>query len=127
MKSELLYVELVPKDSIHTGPAWIGYGQFNRSRKTVYFDGKIFGKGRSPLGNFVDIVSGEYYWISGVKRNGQDRHWAGFGKISIDKNAVSEYLEIIKEDKLPKNRFDIVELQNTPNIELANKIENTKF
>jgi len=42
---ELMYVELI-LDFSHTGPAWIGHGEINRSRKTIYFNGKVFGKGR---------------------------------------------------------------------------------
>ncbi len=126
MKIKLLYVELI-QDTAHTGPAWIGYGQVNRTGKTIYFDGKILGHGRSIIGNHVDIVKGDEYWISGIKKNGQDRHWAGKGKIQIDKSSINEYLKIINELELPKDKFIIVELNNVPQIELATKIENTKL
>ena len=126
MKTKLLYVELIP-DTTHTGPAWIGYGQINRTGKTIYFDGKILGHGKGMIGNHVDIVKGDEYWISGVKKDGQDRHWAGHGKIQIDKSAITEYLQIIDEQELPKGKFIIVELNNIPKTELATKIENAKL
>lgn len=126
MKKELLYVELTTNYN-HDGQAWIGYGQFNRTRKTVYFNGRILGKGRSSVGNYVDIISGEECWVSGVKKNGEDRHWAGHGKIHIDKTAIKDYLKQINEEKLPSNKFVEVEFNNTPNIELASKIENQKL
>lgn len=67
------------------------------------------------------------YWTSGIKKNGQDRHWAGNGKISIDENVVSEYLDFIGLSELPKNKFTITQLDNKPNLEKANKLENQKL
>lgn len=126
MYKELIYVEEI-NNSSHTGPAWIGFGLFNRTRKTIYFNGKILGKGRGMIGNFVDIQSGKEHWVSGVKKNGEDRHWAGHGKIFIDKSVISEYLQIIDEPDLPKNKFVIQEFDNEPKLSLSKKIENRKM
>jgi hypothetical protein len=30
------------------------------------------------------METGESFWVSGVKKNGQDRHWAGFGKVMVE-------------------------------------------
>jgi hypothetical protein len=124
MKTEILYVELIQG---HSGPAWIGYGQFNKTRRTVYFDGKILGRGQGIIGNFVDIELGDEYWVSGVKKNGEDRHWAGTGKIFIDKSVINDYLKIIGEKTLPKNKFIQIEINNTPNKLLSREIENKKY
>lgn len=126
MRKELIYVEMV-QDCSHTGPAWIGYGLFNKTGKTVYFNGKVFGRGKGIVGNHVDIDQGDEYWISGVKKNGEDRHWAGSGKIQIDKSVVPDYLEFIGETTLPKNKFILVDLVNEPNKDLAREIENIKL
>jgi len=125
MNKELIYVEEI-NDSSYTGPAWIGFGLFNRTRKTIYFNGKILGKGRGMIGNFVDIQSGKEHWVSGVKKNGEDRHWAGHGKIFIDKSAIPEYLQIINESDLPKNKFVLQDFDNEPKLSLSKKIENWK-
>ncbi len=126
MKTEILYVELIQQYD-HQGPAWIGYGQFSKSGRTVYFNGKVFGRGRSPIGNHFDIESGEEYWISGIKKNGEDRHRFGSGKIFIDKSIIEDYLEITGETNLQKNKFVVVELVNLPNKELSRRIENKKL
>ena len=126
MKKELIYVEEI-LDANHTGPAWIGYGFFNRTKKTVYFNGRILGRGRGMIGNFVDIQSGHEHWVSGVKKNGEDRHWAGHGKISIDESAIEEYLKITNEVKLPMNKFVIEAFDNEPKKSIANEIENVKL
>lgn len=126
MRKELIYVEMV-QDASHSGPAWIGYGLFNKTGKTVYFNGKVFGRGKGIIGNHVDIEEGHEYWISGVKKNGKDRHWAGSGKVHIDKSVVQDYLKLIGETTLPKNKFILTELNNVPNKDLAREIENIKL
>jgi len=126
MKSELLYVELC-QGSSHNGPAWIGYGQFNKSGKTIYFNGKVFSRSKGIIGNHIDIESLEEYWISGVKRNGADRHKYGSGKIQIDKLAIGDYLEIVGQPSLSKSKFIPVELINNPITALSHKLENRKL
>ena len=125
MKSRLMYVEL--KSGFNDdGPAWIGMASFSKTGRTIYFNGQAFQGGRIG-GNHQEVESGETYWISGVKKDGADRHWAGSGKIKIDKAVISEYLSIIKKDELPKNKFEIVELNNTAPKELVKEITNQKI
>lgn len=121
MKQQIVYVELKQD---HSGPAWIGYAQFSKSGQTVYFNGKILGKRQSIHGNHFDIETDQEYWISGVKKNGQDRHWAGGGKIHIDESVIQDYLKIINASELPKNKFITTVLNNIPNKELSREIEN---
>jgi hypothetical protein len=78
MKTEILYVELKQG---HSGPAWIGYGQFSKSGQTVYFDGKVLKKGQGIISNHFDIENGDEYWISGVKKNGGRFRKSSFGQI----------------------------------------------
>ena len=125
MKSRLMYVEL--KSGFNDdGPAWIGMASFSKTGRTIYFNGRAFQSGSLIGGNHYELGSGEVYWISGVKKDGADRHWAGSGKIKIDKAVISKYLAIIKEDELPKNKFEVVELNNIPPKELVHEITNRK-
>ena len=124
MQEQLFYVELKTGFS-DNGPAWIGKAFFSKSRQTIYFNGLIL-KG-SGKGNCHDIETGDMYWTSGIKRNGQDRHWAGHGKISIDENVVREYLDFVGLGELPKSKFVVTQLDNKPNLEKANKLENQKL
>lgn len=55
--------------------------------------------GGAVVGNYADVKTGEEYWISGVKKNGEDRHWAGFGPVEIDDDVRDEYLELIGKGK----------------------------
>ncbi len=55
--------------------------------------------GRGVAGNYLDIATGDEYWISGVKKDGADRHWAGSGKIRVDHTVVDEYLELVGKEQ----------------------------
>jgi hypothetical protein len=88
------------------GSAWIGRVQVSRSGQTVYFNGKAFKRrGGGASGNHFDVETGDNYWISGVKKDGRDRHWAGSGKITIEASAVDEYLEMSAQERLDPSRF----------------------
>jgi hypothetical protein len=67
----------------HRGPAIIGEVRFSKSKKTIYYNNKTFS--RIPkggiYGNYYCEEDGNEYWISGVKKEGNNRHWAGTGKI----------------------------------------------
>src|SRR4051812_35642696 len=110
MQSALKYIELKSGYS-DNGPAWIGKVGFSKSGKSIYFNGRGFrGNGH---GSSVDIETGEVYWISSVKKNNNDRHWAGKGKIMIDKKVVQEYLQFVKQPALDPNKFVLVDIEDT--------------
>ena len=76
----LRYIELKTGHN-DNGPAWIGYVKVSRSGRTVYFNAKAFKRTtQGASSNYYDIETQEHYWISGIKKNGRDRHWAGSGK-----------------------------------------------
>lgn len=112
MDRELLYVELKSGHS-DCGPAWIGFANRSTSGKTIYFNDKAFQscKGRGIGANYFDLETEEEYWISGVKENRSDRHWAGSGTIMVDRSALGAYLRAVGLDSLPTSGYKIVELQ----------------
>lgn len=125
MATELIYVEL--KSGYNDdGPAWIGNGLFNRSWRTCYFNGRVFKKSHGIGSNFYDLQTGDSYWISGLKKRGTNRHWAGNGKIQIDREVVEDFLAFKKWYDLPMDQFVVVELINEPAKELSRNLENGK-
>jgi hypothetical protein len=66
--------------------------------------------GQGIQGNYMNIETRDEYWISGVKRNQEDRHWAGSGIIMIGKSVVEEYLSLIGANRLDARRFKVVQL-----------------
>lgn len=124
MRQKLIYVEL-KTGYCDDGPAWIGKAFFSKSGQTIYFNGLILqGSGK---GNCHEIESRDMYWTSGIKKNGQDRHWAGRGKINIDRSVVNEYLLAVDLKELPKNKFIIIDLDNEPKIDKANRLLNERL
>ena len=99
----------------HNGPAWIGRVKKSKSGRTLYFNGKAFKRSQraGSAGNHYDAGTGESYWISGVKHDGRDRHWAGSGPILIEAGVVDEYLQIIGADRLDLTKFQVVEVAST--------------
>jgi hypothetical protein len=93
-----MYVELKSGQN-DKGPAWIGRVKFSKTGKTLYYRGKTFRscKGRCSGANYYDVETDEEYWISGPKKNGQDRHWAGSGPVHIDKDVEEEYWSMRKQ------------------------------
>ena len=101
----LKYIELKTGYN-DNGPAWIARVKVSKSGRTIYFDGRALKQGAVCAGNFVDIETRETFWVSGVKRDGTDRHWAGSGKIFVEAAAVEEYLAIVGRPEL-RNRSDL--------------------
>lgn len=110
MKPQIKYIELKTGFS-GDGPAWIGEVGFSKSGQTVYFNNQAF-KGNGH-GYCFDIESNETYWITGIKKNGQNRHWAGNGKVMIDKAIVNDYLELTGADTLDLSKFEIIKVMKT--------------
>jgi hypothetical protein len=95
----LRYIELKSGYS-DNGPAWIGYVTPSKTGRTLYFSGralmKLKGQRRGESGgNYADMETGESFWVSGVKKNGEDRHWAGSGRVPVEAAALSDYLKAI--------------------------------
>ena len=120
----LKYIELKTGFS-DNGPAWIARVKVSKSGRTIYFNGRALKQGFSGLGNFIDLETHECFWVSGVKRDGADRHWAGSGRILVEAAALDEYLSIVGRTELDKSRFavthDIRETDPSAFVELENK------
>ena len=81
------------------GPARIGRVTFSKSGRSVYYRGRRFERirGGGASGNFEEVETGDEYWISGIKRDGSDRHWAGSGDVEIDEDVLAEYEALRKQ------------------------------
>ncbi len=122
----LKYIELKTGYS-GNGPAWIARTTFKVRAHAVFRWSRLKAYERRWCGwNYIDVTTGEEFWISNVKKSGEDRHWAGSGKILIQENAVDEYLSIIRAAKLNPSKYvmfepsptDIAKLQETENRKL---------
>jgi hypothetical protein len=95
MKSRIMYIER-KADSL-TGEARIGRVSFSKTLRTMYYDGKEFSKTKSGFKhNCIDVETGEEYWISGCKKNGNDTLYGGNIPIPIDEDARAAYWTTIR-------------------------------
>lgn len=125
MIKNLMYIELKTGYS-DDGSAWIGYVQTSKSKKTIYFNNHAFQRNIGAYSNYIDIENGDEYWISGLKKQESNRHWAGHGKIMIDRRAVEEYLLFIGEKELPLKLFEVIDMKDEFPVERIQKLLNEK-
>ena len=123
MRTEIRYIELKTGYS-DNGPAWIGKVAFSNSGRTLYFMDKAFQHSSYYIGNFYDVETKEFYWISGIKKTGTNRHWAGGGKIQLDRNLVDEYLRLTKQNAIDPNKITLVDIPEIYPVDRIEKVLN---
>lgn len=92
----LMYIE-AKSGATDRGAARIGWVTFSKTGRSVYYQGKRYQriKGGGADGNYFDDETGDEYWISGVKKSGTDRHWAGGGPVHVDEDAREAYEKLV--------------------------------
>jgi len=127
MATAIKYIELKTGFS-DDGPAWISKIELSKSGQTIYFDNRALKRFKTPSigANHFDIETGEEYWISGVKKNGLDRHLCGGGKMLIDEDIIDEYLKLVNFDTIDKRLFQIININKDFDKSRFNILENIK-
>jgi len=99
-----MYIE--DKSRGPSGPARIGRVRFSKTGKSVRYAGRTFRtlRGRGFKSNYVDVESGDEFWISGCRKDGADRLYGERVPIEIDENAREEYWCAIRG--LPERKND---------------------
>ena len=130
MKKRIMYIEHKTMQN-DRGQAWIGLVEFSKTGQTIYFNGLALKKMKgthyaySEYSNYFDLENRQAYWISGIKQNGEDRHWAGGGKVQIEKKIIDEYLTMVDFQELDMNKYEIVEIKETDKSKLYQLENNT--
>jgi len=121
MKSRILFIE--PGGGLGTSRARIGLVAFSKTGKTFKYKEQEFQslKGGGYKCNYYDLETGEEYWISGPKKNGEDALYPL--DVEIDEEIRVEYWTEIR------NRPDLIKrtsyhskgkyTKRTPNPELS--------
>lgn len=91
-RSKIMYIE--EKSQGLEGDARIGRVYFSKSGKTLYYRGLRFQslKGSGFKANYFETESGEYYWISGARKDQSDRLYGGRQGVVVDADVKDEYL-----------------------------------
>ena len=101
-KTRIMYIEDKSDDLV--GPARIGRVTFNRTGKTLYYKGRAFQslKGRGFKANYRDVETGDQYWISGPRKDGDDGLY-GPRPTPIDEDVREEYWTLIRKSPEKKS------------------------
>jgi hypothetical protein len=104
MQSRIMYIESKAAGLI--GPARIGRVTFSKTGRTLYYAGRKFRSlcGQGFKSNYYDAETGDEYWISGCKRNGDDRLYGERIPVHIDADIREEYWTAIRNRPALKNR-----------------------
>ena len=103
--TRIMYVEC--KTSGDRGRARICRVRLSKTGRTLYVGGLELQscRGGGIRGNYFDTKTGVEYWVSGPKKNGEDRHWAGGGVVQIDADVVNDYWRSIRGCEPPDDPF----------------------
>jgi hypothetical protein len=97
-KGRIMYVEYKGDDL--RGPGRIARVRFSKTGKTIDYRGrKLQSLKGGYKANYFDIATGEHYWVSGCKQNGEDTLYPGV--VEIDEDVREEYWREIRG--LPEN------------------------
>jgi hypothetical protein len=92
-----MYIEHKGQDGLK-GSGRIGWVELSRSRHAYRYGGKLLQKVVGFKHNCVDAKTGEAFWVSGPKKNGEDKLYGGV--VEIDEDAREEYW--LKIRRLPE-------------------------
>lgn len=87
----LMYIES-KSGPLDGADARIGWVTFSKTGKTVYYRGRSLLRANGVAGNYIEVDSGEEFWISGVKQRGSNGHPSERRiMVVVDDDALSEY------------------------------------
>jgi hypothetical protein len=69
--------------------------------------------------------TGESFWVSGPKKNCEDRHWAGSGKVFVEAAALTDYLKVIAAKTLDRSRFEVTDAIRQTDIRKFSQLANS--
>ncbi len=103
MKSRIMYIESRAEGLV--GEARIGRVTFSKTGRTIYYNGSSFQHLKSGFkANYFETESGDEYWISGPRKDGADRLYAGGPPVYIDEDVREEYWTTIRNCPESKDR-----------------------
>lgn len=96
-RSRIMYVE--DKSDELEGDARIGRVYFSKTGKTLYYSGRTFQSlnGSGFKSNYFDIENGDEFWISGPRKDKNNRLYGGNQGVEIDEDIKEEYIKLIKK------------------------------
>ena len=94
-RSRIMYIE--SKSEGLEGPAVIGRVFLSKTGTTLYYKGLRFRnlKGAGFKANYFELEDGDPYWISGPRKDQNDRLYGGNAGVVVDGDVRGEYEALI--------------------------------
>ncbi|WP_310540924.1 1-deoxy-D-xylulose-5-phosphate synthase [Phenylobacterium sp.] len=95
-RTRIMYIE--DKSGSLNGPARIGRVVYSKSGRSISYDGRTFQSlsGRGFKANYFETETGDHFWISGPRRDGQDRLYGGTQPVVVDADVAEAYWTSIR-------------------------------
>lgn len=96
-KTRIMYIE--DKSAGLNGPARIGRITFSKSGQSIHYGGRTFQRlgGGGFKANYFDEETGDHFWISGPRRDGDDRLYSSSTMpVEVDADVEVEYWRDIR-------------------------------
>ena len=96
-KTRIMYIE--DKSAGLNGPARIGRVTYSKTGQSIYYGGRTFQRlcGDGFKANYFDADTGDHFWISGPRKDGQDRLYPSSSMpVEIDSDVHDEYWSDIR-------------------------------
>jgi hypothetical protein len=95
-RSKIMYIE--DKSQGLEGAASIGRVYSSKSGKTLYYHDMVFQslKGSGFKANYFEVTSGDHYWISGPRKDQNDKLYGGNRGVEVDPDVLEEYQQYVK-------------------------------
>lgn len=100
MPRRIMFVQQKSGYDTDQGPSWIGWVDFNRTWKTARVRGRTLRRFQGVDSNFVDVATGEWFWLSGPKRDRTDARYGPRGT-PVDDDAREAYEAFLAGAPLP--------------------------
>ena len=95
-----MFVQLKSGSGTDLGPCWLARVHFSKTWRTARFHGLTLRRRSGFESNFVDVVSGEQWWVSGPKRDRTDARYSA-QQPSVDADVRAEYEAFLAGAPLP--------------------------
>jgi len=96
-KSRIMYIECKSGANDLEGDARIGRVFFSKTGRTLYYGNLELQslKGAGFKANYVNVKTGDHYWVSGPRKDKNDRLYGGNLGVEIDEDVREEYNELV--------------------------------
>jgi hypothetical protein len=100
MAARIMFIQQKTGCDTDAGPCWIGWVEFNKSWKTARAHDLELRRMQGVDSNFVDVETGDEYWVSGPKRDQTDVRYKNT-RPAVDDDAREAYRAFLNGAALP--------------------------